>query len=319
MKRAEIGTDLIKAEQILQNGGLVAIPTETVYGLSANALDPVAVARIFEAKDRPSFDPLIVHIPSIHFLARYAAEIPDLAWKLCDAFWPGPLTLLLSKDKIIPDIVTSGLDTVGIRIPAHPMTQALLSRLLFPLAAPSANPFGYISPTTAQHVADQLGDRIGYILDGGHCTVGVESTIVGFEGDKLIIHRLGGITVEQLRQITDTIEIRVSSSSKPDAPGQLDAHYAPRTKLLIGDIELLLEENYGKKLSVISLHKSYPRAFRCFVLSPSGELSEAAANLFGMMREADQSGADLIIAEEISETGLGRAIADRLKRAAYRI
>lgn len=234
---AVTGEDVQQAAILLKEGKLVAIPTETVYGLAANALDPHAVTQIFAAKKRPFFDPLIVHISGISEVEKYAVSIPGTALKLARALWPGPLTLLLPKKEIIPDIVTSGLDTVGLRVPAHPLTLALLKNLPFPLAAPSANPFGYISPTTAQHVADQLGDSISYILDGGPSTVGIESTIVGFEGEDIIVHRLGGTSLEALEEITGTeVQLRLNNSSHPVAPGQLTSHYAPQKPFMLGSL-----------------------------------------------------------------------------------
>ncbi|MFZ4635519.1 MAG: L-threonylcarbamoyladenylate synthase, partial [Saprospiraceae bacterium] len=188
----KIGSDLSRAVHLLNDGYLVGIPTETVYGLAGNALNPAAVASIFEAKNRPSFDPLIVHISDATELTRYALTLPEAARRLASLFWPGPLTLLLPRRAVIPDLVTSGLDRVALRVPAHEMALQLLQALDFPLAAPSANPFGYVSPTTAQHVVDQLGGRIPYVLDGGACAVGLESTIVGFEADGVVVYRLGG-------------------------------------------------------------------------------------------------------------------------------
>ncbi|WP_405512000.1 L-threonylcarbamoyladenylate synthase [Spirosoma sp. KNUC1025] len=188
---AQIGTDRQIAKQLLEAGNVVSIPTETVYGLAANALNPDAVLTIFRVKNRPTFDPLIVHTDSLEKLDRFVSTIPESARDLASTYWPGPLTLLLPKKAIIPDLVTAGLPTVGIRIPNHPLTLALLNSLDFPLAAPSANPFGYISPTTAQHVADQLGLQVPYILDGGPATIGIESTIVGFDGNKPTVFRLG--------------------------------------------------------------------------------------------------------------------------------
>lgn len=188
---APIGQDLDKALQLLESGELVAIPTETVYGLAANALNSRAVAKIFEAKNRPSFDPLIVHVASLQHAKKYTTGFPLQAEALARRFWPGPLTLLLPKTSDVPDIVTAGLDRVGLRCPAHPLTISLLAHASFPLAAPSANPFGYISPTTSQHVQDQLGNSVSYIIDGGPSRVGIESTIVGWEDNEPIIYRLG--------------------------------------------------------------------------------------------------------------------------------
>ena len=190
---AEIGKDIEKSAALLASGELVAIPTETVYGLAGNALDEKAVVQIFKSKNRPRFDPLIVHVAGIDQVYNYVESIPEELKALAEAFWPGPLTLLLTKKSIIPDLVTSGLGKVGVRVPNHALTLSLLERLDFPLAAPSANPFGYISPTSASHVQDHLGDKLAYILDGGHCEVGLESTIVGMEEGQVIIYRLGVI------------------------------------------------------------------------------------------------------------------------------
>src|SRR5882672_5472348 len=204
---AEIGKDIAKAATLLRQGKLVAIPTETVYGLAGNALNVEAVTRIFAAKNRPYFDPLIVHVPYPSSAGEYAERIPGKALDLMEQFWPGPLTVLLSKKNIVPDLVTAGLDRVGLRCPDHPMTLALLQSLPFPLAAPSANPFGYVSPTSPHHVNDQLGNEIEYILDGGECKVGVESTIVGFEDDTPTIYRLGGLQVEAIESITGRVQL----------------------------------------------------------------------------------------------------------------
>jgi L-threonylcarbamoyladenylate synthase len=315
----EIGNDVVKAAWLLQTGNIVAIPTETVYGLAANALNPIAVSRIFETKRRPFFDPLIVHIHSINQAEKYAVEIPAAARKLAEAIWPGPLTLLLPKKPVIPDITTSGLDTVGLRIPAHPLTLELLRSLPFPLAAPSANPFGYISPTTAHHVADQLGDHVAYILDGGPSVVGVESTIVGFEDDKIIVTRLGGTTLEELEEITGReVELRLNSSSQPASPGQLTSHYSPKKPFFLGAVDDLLQEFRDSKTALITFRDRYshPSIVAHWQLSPSGSLNEAAANLFDILRGADKSTADVIIAEPVPSQGLGMAINDRLRRAA---
>lgn len=311
-----IGSDIIKAKQFLQAGELVAIPTETVYGLAANALDTDAVIKIFEAKNRPLFDPLIVHVPDISAFERYATDTPAIAIELAGKFCPGPLTFLLNKKDIIPDLITSGLPQVALRVPDHNLTLQLLNSLDFPLAAPSANPFGYISPTTAQHVQDQLGDKVPYILDGGSCEVGVESTIIGFGDDKIIVYRLGGLAIEELKEFGYEVELRVNQSSDPKAPGQLKTHYAPRKPLLLGDVEGLLALYSDKKVAVLSFSKSYTGSTKC--LSPSGDMKEAAHNLFAYLRELDAGDAQLIIAEKFPDTFLGRAINDRLQRAAAR-
>lgn len=318
---AKTGTDLQHAVSVLSAGGLVAIPTETVYGLAANALDVRATLRIFEAKKRPSFDPLIVHLHDVEAMSRYASAIPAAAEMLALAFWPGPLTLVLPRKDIIPDVITSGLPTVGLRVPRHPLTLALLGQLPFPLAAPSANPFGYISPTTAQHVADQLGEAVDYILDGGPCTVGVESTIVGFEEDAPVVYRLGGLTLEDIRRIVPSVRIRLSASSNPVAPGMLDSHYAPRKPLLLGDLQVMSAKYKDLKTGVLTF--SGVGALECNpvqteVMSQAGDLFEAAAGLFAALRRLDAGPAEIILAETVPEQSIGLAINDRLRRAAHR-
>lgn len=314
---AETGTDLQKAQELLKAGELVAIPTETVYGLAANAFDAKAALRIFEVKRRPSFDPLIVHTYSLGMARSFLKEIPEEAHKLASAFWPGPLTLLLPKNEKIPDIVTSGLPDVAVRIPRHPLSLDLLKGLDFPLAAPSANPFGYISPTTAQHVEEQLGNRIPYILDGGSCEVGVESTIIGFEGHKTIVYRLGGMSLEDLEPYCSEIELMPHSSSNPQAPGQLKSHYAPRIPVRIGKISDLIREYKKEEVAVLSFQDTYPE-FHQITLAPSGDLKEAAQNLFKALRELDKLPVKCILTELVPDYGLGRAINDRLARAAAR-
>jgi L-threonylcarbamoyladenylate synthase len=309
-----IGTDVDKAAHHLRQGDIVAIPTETVYGLAANALDPEAVLRVFEAKHRPAFDPLIVHVGEHAGANDVVREMRPEARSLIDHFWPGPLTLVLPKRDVVPDIVTSGLDTVGVRMPSHPLTLDLLRRLDFPLAAPSANPFGYISPTTAQHVADQLGEQVPYILDGGPCAVGIESTIIGWEGDTCVLYRAGGVPVEAIEAVIGTVR-GAAPHVLPAAPGMLESHYAPRTPLHVGDVQALLRQRQGERMAVISFTQQY-EAWRSVQLSPRGDLHEAARNLFTVLRELDRSGADVILAERFPEHGLGRAINDRLSRAA---
>ena len=309
-------TDISFAAGLLQDGKLVAIPTETVYGLAANALNADAVLNIFEAKNRPHFDPLIVHVGSINQAQHLTRHISSEAQKLMEAFWPGPLTIVLAKKDIIPHIVTSGMDTVGLRMPSHPMTLELLAHLEFPLAAPSANPFGYISPTSAAHVAEQLGDHIPYILDGGECTVGVESTIIDCTSNVPRILRLGGLSVEAIEEVIGPVEINAISTSSPQAPGMLHSHYAPRKQLLLGNIHDLLHD-HGPDVSILSFRDSYHN-YRNIRLSESGDLHEAARNLFSAMRKLDADHHTCIIAEFVPDYGLGRAINDRLKRAAYK-
>jgi len=312
---SSIGNNIEYAASLLQQGKLVAIPTETVYGLAANALNEEAVLKIFKAKERPLFDPLIMHLPSFSLVEKYCKAIPVLAYQLAEKFSPGPITFLLDRKENVPDLITSGLPQVAVRIPDHQLTLDLLNKLDFPLAAPSANPFGYISPTTAPHVQQQLEEKIDYILDGGDCRVGVESTIIGFEDGKIIVYRLGGLSVEDLEAFAE-VELRINSSSDPKAPGQLKTHYAPRKPLLIGNIEELLKVNAGRKIAVMSFFKKYTSD--TIVLSEREDLSEAAKRLFSTMRELDASDCEFILAEEFPDSFLGKAINDRLRRAATR-
>lgn len=315
---AEIGTDIEKAAALLKRGKLVAIPTETVYGLAGNAFNEEAVLSIFEVKNRPEFDPLIVHSSSIEWTREHVAEIPPLAQLLMDEFWPGPLTLVLPKKKIVPDVVTSGLDSVAVRVPLHPMSQALLRMLDFPLAAPSANPFGYVSPTTAQHVNDQLGDKIEYILDGGQTTVGLESTIIGFEERKPIIYRLGGLSIDVIEELIGPVEVTLNQSSDPKAPGMLKSHYAPGKPLYFGNPEEMIADFEGKRIGFLGFttRLEFLPPNRQLLLSPKGDMHEAAVNLFAFMREFEKFPVDVILAEKLPEIGLGKAINDRLRRAA---
>ena len=313
--QTEIGTDLGKAKEILERGGLVAIPTETVYGLAANALDPLAVARIFEAKNRPAFDPLIVHISKFKELYNYTSYSSSELSSIANKFWPGPLTVLLPKSQLIPDMVTSGSDKVAVRVPGHPLTLELLSRLDFPVAAPSANPFGYVSPTTAQHVYDQLNGRVDYILDGGPCRVGVESTIVGFEAGELIVYRKGGLEIEELQAVfTGTIRVNDFSDSNPNAPGMLKKHYSPGKKVLLLKDQGELVNYDVAKTGFLRYSSPISGYLYQFILSEKGDLKQAAARLFEGLRYLDKCPVDTIFIEFVPESGLGRAINDRLRR-----
>ncbi len=313
-----IGAAIQVAKQFLEQGEPVGIPTETVYGLAANALNEDAVLKIFSVKNRPHFDPLIVHTHSKEEIGKYAKEIPAAAEKLIDAFMPGPVTVLLKKRKSIPDLVTSGLETVAIRIPNHKLTLDLLKQLDFPLAAPSANPFGYISPTTAQHVFDQLQGKIPYILDGGATNVGVESTIVGFENDEAVVYRLGGLAIEEIERVIGKVKIDLNESSNPKSPGMLKSHYAPKKKLTIAEFGNSEIRKSGNEITGVIAFDKYINGIdekSQILLSPSGDLNEAAKNLFAAMRKLDASNVNEIIAVKFPDTGLGRAINDRLKRA----
>ena len=316
-----IGQDIEAAKIFLRNGLVVGIPTETVYGLAGNALDEDAVLSIFTIKDRPHFDPLIVHTHSPKEIEKYVTEIPQKARVLMQYFMPGALTLLLKKRGVIPDIITSGLDTVAIRIPNHPLTLQLLKELPFPLAAPSANPFGYISPTTAAHVYDQLKGKIPYILDGGATTVGVESTIVGFEGDNAIVYRLGGIAIEDIERAIGKTEVNINTASNPKTPGMLKSHYAPMKELIFDDKDRLEQlRREGARVGVIGFDKPIEGFDKKdqLLLSGMGDLNEAAKNLFAAMRALDTGEVDIIYAVKFPDEELGRAINDRLKRASVK-
>ncbi|MEL6560041.1 MAG: L-threonylcarbamoyladenylate synthase [Bacteroidota bacterium] len=314
---AVIGSDFQYAKQLLDSDQLVAIPTETVYGLAGKAFSKKAVLKIFKAKNRPSFDPLIAHSDSIESIEQFVDYFPEKAKKLAEAFWPGALTLLLPKNKQIPDIMTSGLSTVAVRIPAHEMTLSLLQSLQYPLAAPSANPFGYVSPTTAQHVENNLGDKIPYILDGGSCSIGVESTIVGFENDQPIVYRLGGLKIEQIEEVVGKIAIKNNQSSNPKAPGMVKSHYAPGKPIEIVDIQEKLSEATTnlEKTGFISFGNP-PDAPYVVSLSDEQNLEEAAFKLFSALRYFDTLPVDKIYTQLVPNTGIGRAINDRLQRAA---
>ena len=315
-----IGQDISQAKRILEASKLVAIPTETVYGLAGNALNAVAVASIFETKNRPSFDPLIIHVPSLEMAENYVRDIPNPLRKLAEKIWPGPLTLLLPRKDTIPDIVTSGLERVAVRVPDHPLTLELLSLLEFPLAAPSANPFGYISPTSPQHVEAQLGEKISYILDGGKCKVGLESTIVGMEGDEIVVYRLGGLEISEIETLVGKVKVKSHSSSNPQAPGLLESHYAPTRPFILGDLNEMIPayQSRGVDLAVLSLDKTFSAipSEKQIALSSNGDMKEAATHLFAAMRTLDETNASVILAELMPEEGLGKAINDRLKRAA---
>lgn len=319
---AEIGQDIAKAKSLLEKGELVAIPTETVYGLAANALNPDAAASIFEAKNRPSFDPLIIHTDSVDKINQWVEEIPESLTLLAEKFWPGPLTLLLPRKSIIPDIVTSGLDRVAVRIPSHPLTLELLKTLDFPLAAPSANPFGYISPTSAEHVNKQLGGQIPYILDGGPSQVGLESTIVGIEEGEVIVYRLGGLDIREIEAVVGAVKVKTHSSSNPSAPGLLESHYAPRKPFIVGDVASLLPQflEKGQKVGVLTLSQIFREVPELdqIQLSAIGDLKEAAAKLFAAMRSLDDLNLDVILAEWMPNEGLGKAMNDRLQRASVK-
>jgi L-threonylcarbamoyladenylate synthase len=308
------------AVELLRKGELVALPTETVYGLAADALNPVAVAKIFEAKERPRFDPLIVHLPDENWLER-VAKIDNRSRahikKLIAQFWPGPLTLVLDRQAIVPEIVTAGLDTVAVRMSSHSVFAEIISAFGKPLAAPSANQFGRISPTTAQDVFDELGGRIPLIVDAGPTTHGIESTIIAVHDGKIDILRRGPVTAEQLAGF-GKIGI-VTAPKRITAPGQLPSHYAPKTPLrLIDNAESFpLVKNHRVGLLAWNASISEKRFAAVRPLSHRQDLREAAAKLFRCLRELDELDLDLIVAERVPAQGLGAAILDRLERGSH--
>jgi L-threonylcarbamoyladenylate synthase len=316
--KTPIGTDISYAVALLKKGQLVAIPTETVYGLAANALNPEAVIKIFEAKNRPAFDPLIVHVSSVHEMEKYGV-LPAAACKLASSLGPAPITYVVPVKDIIPGLVTSGLPTVGLRIPNHPLSLALLHQIDFPLAAPSANPFGYVSPTSANHVHKQLAGKINYILDGGPCQIGLESTIIDFSQKTPKILRTGGFSLEAIEELLgEKVLLAAHSSSRPQAPGMLESHYAPLRPVVLEDWAKLearpKQENTGWLLFNRTLPNQNPK--NQIVLSKSGDLNEAARNLFAGLRAFDEMPINKIYAAPVPDVGLGRAINDRLRRAA---
>ncbi len=313
------GTDLALATSLLQSGHLVAIPTETVYGLAANALDATAVSKIYNAKQRPSFNPLIIHIASADEVVKYVTEFSPLAQQLAKAFWPGSLTIVMPKNDTVPDLVTAGLPNVALRVPKHPITLQLLSLLNFPLAAPSANISNTVSPTTAKRVAQSLGDSASYILDGGKCDVGVESTIVSVLENQVTLLREGGISKEQIEAAIG-VHVRTQADEKITAPGQLKKHYATQKPLfLVDDMQDALRNHQTKKVSVLLFETMETTENQIpYLLSSDYNLSEIANNLFEMMHLADEDNSDFILAERCISEGIGRAINDRLLRASVR-
>lgn len=307
------------AAAVLRAGGLVAFPTETVYGLGADAFNAHAVTKVFEVKGRPSFDPLIVHVAHPKDIERLATSLDGRVWRLAERFWPGPLTIVLPKSLSVPDMVTAGLDTVAVRVPDHPAALELIRLAGTPVAAPSANPFGYVSPTTAAHILEQLGDSVDVILDGGPCRVGLESTILSLVSEPPRLLRPGGIPLEDIEAVLGPVNVTARPIAKPLAPGQLAKHYATRTPL-----EVLREP--GEKPSVAPGEKVGLLAFGPPVntylyaavetLAPDGNLRTAAANLFAALRRLDALRLDRLVAEPCPERGIGLAIMDRLRRCA---
>lgn len=313
-----ITTDINKAKEVLLENELIALPTETVYGLAGNAFSETAIKKIFELKKRPFYNPLIVHLKSASSIYDVALDIPESALLLADKFWPGPLTLVLKKQEHISDLITAGKKTVAVRVPSHPLALALLETLDFPLVAPSANPFGSISPTNAKHVFNYFGDELEVILDGGECEKGLESTIIGFENDQPVLYRRGSITAEEIEKIIGKLSITTNNDKSPNAPGMLSRHYAPLTEThLTNNIDELLKSFEGKKIGLLLFKNQVQNNTITHqeILSKSGDLNEAAKNLYAAMHRLDHSKLDVILAERLPDEGLGKTINDKLERA----
>ncbi|NBS26646.1 MAG: threonylcarbamoyl-AMP synthase [Gammaproteobacteria bacterium] len=316
-----ITSDLSAATQALNSNDIIAMPTETVYGLAGNALEPLAIEKIYALKQRPAHNPLIVHLRSTEAITEVAAEIPETAWKLAEHFWPGPLTIVLKKKDAVPDIVTAGKPTVAVRVPNHPVALDLLAQLDFPLAAPSANPFASISPTSAEHVEKYFGEQLEVILDGGECIRGLESTIIGFEGETPIVYRLGALSLEQIENIVGSVRTMTDNETAPEAPGMLGRHYAPETDIIVSDnIAQALAANAGKSVGLMLFRDDTPGSgfTHAEVLSSSGDLEEAASRFYAALHRLDSLDIDLIVAEKMPENGLGKTMNDKLRRATHK-
>jgi L-threonylcarbamoyladenylate synthase len=313
-----ITKDIDKALLALKQDKLVAIPTETVYGLAGNAFNEKAIASIFALKQRPTSNPLIVHIKTLKDIEKVAKNIPYKAYILAEHFWPGPLTLLLPKKEKISSLVTAGKDTVAVRVPDHPMTIELLHKLDFPLVAPSANPYGSISPTTPTHVARYFDSELEVILDGGACRIGIESTIIGFENEEVIVYRLGTLPIDEIEKLVGKVRVKNSNSTSPEAPGMDKRHYAPNKQSYLTDnVTDFIKANNLQNVGVIS----YTSEIHCsniakqIILSPKADLKEASRNLYNAMHELDLSTVDCIVFETMPKQGLGLTMNDKLQRA----
>lgn len=310
------GEQIAIAAQHIREGKLVAFPTETVYGLGANALNPLAVARIFELKERPAFDPLIVHIADINDIERLTSEKDERVYKLAERFWPGPLTIILPKSNLVPDIVTSGLETVGIRMPDHPVALELIRLSGCPIAAPSANKFGQLSPTKARHVSKQLPD-VDFLLDGGQARVGIESTIIRLNNTGFEILRHGYITREEIESFLPYHELPQEEKNNIVSPGMLKSHYSPEKPIFLAS-DLNINNIDRSKAAHLSLKGENAEGYRIKeILAPDGNLSTAAVNLFAAIHRLEESDVDFIVAEPVPEKGIGIAIMDKLRKAAY--
>lgn len=320
----KIGTDIHEAADLLRAGGLVGLPTETVYGLAARAADPDAVRRVFIAKGRPADHPLIVHVADGDVLDRYARDVPDVARVLVERWWPGPLTVLLRRSDAVADVVTGGRDTVALRAPAHPMAHALLVEVGEGLVAPSANRFGRVSPTRAADVVDELGDQVDLVLDGGPCRVGVESTIVDLAGATPRLLRAGQVSLEELRDVVPDL-VEADAAAAPVAPGMLAAHYAPDARIVVLDPSAGSSEiaravashaHEDRTVGVLAPAAVDGLAAAVVALDPAGDADEYARVLYARLREADRRGVDVLVVVPPEASGVGVAVLDRLRRAA---
>ena len=308
-----------KGALILKKGGLVAFPTETVYGLGGNALDPSSVAKIFDAKQRPSFDPLITHIADLETLDRLADIKNKRVYDVIDKLWPGSLTVIVPKREIIPDLITSGLPTMAVRMPDHPTALSLIKQSTGAVAAPSANPFGYLSPTTASHVERTLGNKIDMIIDGGACRVGVESTVLDMTKERPLVLRPGGLSLEELQNVIGEVDVFNRTTVSPTAPGQLEMHYSPRKPLYIVSSITEVKDRSGAAALLFREGPGIEGFGAAEVLSPGGNPMEAAANLFTALHRLDASpGTNRIYAEEVPPEGLGAAVMDRIYKASWK-
>jgi L-threonylcarbamoyladenylate synthase len=312
-----ITDNLEKVKNALIQDEIVAIPTETVYGLAGNIYSEIAIQKIFTVKKRPFFNPLIVHLKSVDCLDTVAKNIPEIAWKIASRFWPGPLTLVLDKKAHISELITGGKSTVAVRVPNHHKTLALLNSIDFPLAAPSANIFKTLSPTCAKHVSDAFGDEM-LILEGNECTIGLESTIIGFDGQTPIVYRLGAIEIEEIESITGKVKWATTENSNPNAPGMLTQHYSPNTHLIVtSDLQKAITNYSYLKIGVLEFTPQIEetQVVKIQTLSKIGDLREAASNFYNALHQLDRCDLEVIIAEEMPNVGLGKTINDRLKRA----
>ena len=325
-RSAESLTECVRAAGILRNGGLVAFPTETVYGLGADASNDDAVRRVFAVKGRPADHPLIVHIADASQLDQWAVRVPPVAQLLTDALWPGPLTLLLERSSSVSPVVTGGRPTVGIRVPDHPVARELLRAFGGGIAAPSANRFGRVSPTTAAHVASDLGDDVDFILDGGPCRIGVESTIVDLTGERPVVLRVGGVALDRLAEVigqtVDVLESAEPSTRGARAPGMLDAHYAPLARVVLASehdvIDVLIAElsSASGPVGLLSGASSAGLPEDIIELEPAGTAEEYATVLYSRLRQADRLGLSVLVCVPPAAVGMGLAVNDRLRRAA---